>query len=174
MGAGAGPGAIVAAGQVEAERVTLIDKNPAALRLARANAAAAGVPVDCLEGDSLDSFDGAIDLIVANPPFIMDPRGPHYRHGGDRLGTGVSLDWARAAAARLPEGGRLLLYTGSPVVDGEDALLAGLAELADDAGCGLRYNELDPDIFGEELDQPAYRAARVERIAAVGAVLTRG
>jgi hypothetical protein len=39
------------------------------------------------------------------------------------------------------------------------------------AGCLLRYRELDPDIFSGELRRAAY--ADVERIAAVGAVITR-
>jgi len=38
-------------------------------------------------------------------------------------------------------------------------------------GCTLSYEEIDPDIFGEELDEPAY--ADVERIAAVGAVIRK-
>ena len=67
----------------------------------------------------------------------------------------------------------MLLYTGSPIVDGEDALLTALAEAIDEAGCTLRYEELDPDIFGEELDGKAYAAAGVERIAAVGAVIRK-
>lgn len=33
------------------------------------------------------------------------------------------------------------------------------------------YDEIDPDVFGEELEQPAYAAAH--RIAAVGLVVTR-
>jgi hypothetical protein len=33
------------------------------------------------------------------------------------------------------------------------------------------YRELDPDVFGEDLDEPAY--AQVERIALVGAVIVR-
>jgi hypothetical protein len=68
----------------------------------------------------------------------------------------------------------MLLYTGSPIVGGEDRLLTALSDAADEAGGTLRYDELDPDIFGEELDQPVYRAAEVERIAAVGAVLRKG
>jgi methylase of polypeptide subunit release factors len=174
LGAGCGPGAIIAAGQVEAGEVSLIDLNPAALRLARANAAAAGVSLRTVEGDSLDAAEGPIDLVIANPPFIMDSHGREYRDGGEQLGAGISLSWAAAAAERLEVGGRMLLYTGSPIVDGEDALLAGLAEVADAGGCALRYEEIDPDIFGEELSEPAYRDARVERIAAVGAVLTKG
>ena len=38
-------------------------------------------------------------------------------------------------------------------------------------GCTLRYRELDPDIYGEELERSSY--ADVERIAAVGAVIER-
>ncbi|MGE0403972.1 MAG: SAM-dependent methyltransferase, partial [Kofleriaceae bacterium] len=33
----------------------------------------------------------------------------------------------------------------------------------------LVYEEIDPDVFGEELDTPAYRD--VDRIAAVGATI---
>ena len=43
--------------------------------------------------------------------------------------------------------------------------------MAADQGCSLHYEEIDPDIFGEQLDQPAYRD--VERIAAVMAVLSK-
>jgi hypothetical protein len=33
----------------------------------------------------------------------------------------------------------------------------------------LDLSEIDPDVFGEELDQPGY--GQVERIAAIGAVI---
>lgn len=172
LGAGAGPGGISAAGLLDAERVTLVDINPRALALASANAMAAGMEVETIEG-GLDSVEGDIDLIIANPPFIADAKGPDYRNGGDMLGAGVSLDWARQSLGRLSSGGTMLLYTGSPIVAGEDRLLSALAELAEESDARLRYEELDPDIFGEELDQPAYANAGAERIAAVGAVLSR-
>lgn len=38
-------------------------------------------------------------------------------------------------------------------------------------GGSTSYDEIDPDVFGEELEQPAYAAAH--RIAAVGLVVTR-
>ena len=180
LGCGSGAGGIIVAGLIEPERTTLLDINPAALRLAAANAAFAGVEVTTIEG-GLSALDGALDgapdtgpdLIIANPPFIIDPRGRSYRDGGDRLGSGLSLAWAREGMARLAPGGRFLLYTGSAIVAGEDALLSALSEAADEAGCSLSYSELDPDIFGEELDQPGYAAASVERIAAVGAIIQR-
>ncbi len=84
-------------------------------------------------------------------------------------GARVSLDWALEAAARLEPGGRMLLYTGVAIIDGRDTLRAALERELPALGCSLRYRELDPDIFGEELEKPAY--ARVERIAAVGAVI---
>ena len=173
MGAGSGPGGILAGGLLEAAEVTLVDVNPRALLLAEANAAAAGLPVETVEAGSLEGIAPA-DLIISNPPFIADPEGRSYRDGGDGLGTDLSLQWAVEGAARLNPGGRMLLYTGSPIVSGEDRLLGRLIEAMDEAGCTLRYEELDPDIFGEELDQPAYAEAEVERIAAVGAVISRG
>jgi hypothetical protein len=50
------------------------------------------------------------------------------------------------------------------VVDGEHVLWRKLAPLLE--GARLEYVELDPDVFGEELERPAY--ASVERIAVVG------
>lgn len=173
LGAGAGPGGISAAGLLEPDAVSLVDINPRALALACANAMAAGLEVETIEG-GLTDVPGDIDLIIANPPFIADSKGRDYRDGGDMLGAGVSLDWARQSLERLREGGTMLLYTGTPIIAGEDRLLGALSELADEAGASLRYEELDPDIFGEELDQPAYARAGAERIAAVGAVLRKG
>nr|WP_314443739.1 methyltransferase [uncultured Sphingomonas sp.] len=173
LGAGAGPGGICAAGLLEPEQISLVDINPHALALACANAMAAGLDVTTVEG-GLSAVEGEIDLIIANPPFIADPKGRDYRDGGEMLGAGVSLDWARQSLERLNSGGTMLLYTGSPIVAGEDRLLGALAELAEEADASLRYEELDPDIFGEELEQPAYAQAGAERIAAVGAVLQKG
>jgi methylase of polypeptide subunit release factors len=172
LGAGAGPGGISAAGLLEPERISLVDINPQALSLACANAMATGMEVKTIEGD-LAKVEGEIDLIIANPPFIADAKGREYRDGGDMLGAGLSLDWARQSLERLSAGGTMLLYTGSPIIAGEDRLLGALVELAEEADARLRYEELDPDIFGEELEQPAYVEAGAERIAAVGAVLSK-
>jgi len=172
VGAGSGAGGITVAGLVEPAKLVLLDINKKALDLAAANATVAGIDAELLEG-TLDALEETADLIIANPPFIADPAGRTYRDGGADLGAGVSLDWARAGMAKLSDGGAMLLYTGSPIVAGEDRLLSALAEAADEAGCTLSYQELDPDIFGEELDNQPYAEAGVERIAAVGAVLRR-
>jgi methylase of polypeptide subunit release factors len=151
----------------------MTDINPAALRLARINARHARLEVEALEGCSLAGFDAGIDLALANPPYIIDEGDRAYRDGGGLLGAQVSLDMARTVAGQLNPGGRLLLYTGSAIVDGHDGFRAELAKAVAEAECTMRYLQLDPDVFGEELDQPAYRDAGVERIAVVGAIITR-
>lgn len=171
IGTGAGVGGIVAADACPGARVTLTDINPKALRCARLNAAFAGLDVELVEGDGLAGVEGAIDVAIANPPYIIDPEGRAYRDGGTMHGGRLSLDMAREAAARLSPGGRLLLYTGSAIVDGRDALHAELAAAMADLGCALTYRELDPDVFGEELERPGYED--VDRIAVVGAVATK-
>lgn len=171
VGAGSGVGAIMAARHVPGARLTLTDINPDALRFARINGWQNGVEIEALEGSGVEPVEGAIELVITNPPFIVDPSSRAYRDGGDMHGAALSLDWALAAAAKLAPGGRLLLYTGSAIVAGEDRLAAALRERLPSLGCTLRYAELDPDIFGEQLDEPGYE--EVERIAAIGAVIGR-
>lgn len=171
IGAGAGVGGIVAAGACPGARVTLADVNPSALRFARINALCAGVDAAVIESDGLKRVDGPIDMAIANPPYIVDPQGRSYRDGGGMHGAGLSLAMAREAADRLTPGGRLLLYTGSAIIDGRDELRSALEGAMADAGCMLDYRELDPDVFGEELERPEY--ADVDRIAAVGAVVRK-
>lgn len=171
IGAGSGVGAIVAAGLLAGARVTATDINPIALSFARINAAHSGVDLETIETDSLDGVDGPIDLVIANPPFVADPAGRLYRDGGDMHGARLSLDWALAAARRIEPGGTMLLYTGSAIVAGRDGLGEALAGQLPALGCAVRYAEIDPDIFGELLDQPGYEGA--ERLAAVGAVILK-
>ena len=64
----------------------------------------------------------------------------------------------------------MLLYTGSATVGGEDGLERELRDKLP-ADCCLHYAEIDPDIFGEELERTTYSV--VERIAAIGAVIRR-
>lgn len=171
IGAGAGVGAIAAARLCPGLHLAMTDINPAALRLARINARAAGIDASFALGSNIDTVEGAIDIALANPPYIIDPAGRNYRDGGDMHGTRIAYDMARSATVRLAEQGSFILYTGSAIIDGEDPLRGSLTELAEQTGCTLRYREIDPDVFGEELDKPQY--ADVERIALVGAVMTK-
>jgi hypothetical protein len=171
IGAGPGTGGLYAAGLKSFGQVILTDTNPEALRLARIAARFAGVACETRLGEGLAPVTEPITLAVANPPFIAGKDGHVYEDGGGLHGGAVSLDWARQAMAKLAPGGRMLLYTGAAIVDGRDELKAALRDAAGQAGCEMRYRELDPDIFPDELDEPAY--AQVERIAAVGVSLAK-
>ena len=172
IGTGAGVGAVTAAALCPGATILATDINPHALRLARLNAAIAGVAVAMVETSGLDDVAGPFDLVLLNPPFLMDDDSRAYRDGGGMHGAQLPYDLTLAGLARLSVGGRLILYTGSAILDGGDPLKARLQQAAAAHGCTLRYGEIDPDIFGEELDRPQYAA--VERIALVSAIFTRG
>ena len=165
IGCGAGPGAILMARRQPGAEVLAVDINEAALRLTRANAALAGVAVHAVRSDLLSGTAGEFDLIVANPPYLVDAGERAYRHGGGPLGAGLSLAIVQAARDRLAPGGTLLLYTGAAVVNGTDSFRAETDSCLAGSGLDWTYNELDPDVFGEELDEEPYASA--DRIAAV-------
>ena len=165
IGCGAGPGAVLVARAHPAAETLGVDINPAALRLTQANAALAGVAVTAVQSDLLSAVPGRFDLIVANPPYLLDPAERAYRHGGGPLGAGLSLAILDAALERLESGGTLLLYTGAAIVGGADPFQAAAAARLAGTGFTWRYREMDPDVFGEELESAAY--AETDRIAAV-------
>jgi methylase of polypeptide subunit release factors len=167
VGCGSGAGGLSLAGRVD--RLVLADVSARSLRFAGVNVALNGQEgATCVRSDVLSGVQGELDLVVANPPYIVDPDGRLYRDGGGLYGAELSVRIVRESLPRLAPGGTLLLYTGAPVVDGKDVLLAALQPLLDAQDVEARYEEVDPDIFGEELENPAY--AKVERIAV--AVLT--
>ena len=163
MGAGSGAGGIVAAGQSATARLSLVDVNPEAERLSRINADFAGVAAEITLGDRIP--DGC-DLVIANPPYMIDGAHRAYRDGRGLLGGEVALGWAEQALASFTRGGTLLLYTGAAVVEDAIGLLDALATVARDAGATITHTEIDPDVFGNELVKPEY--ATVDRIAAFG------
>ena len=166
IGTGGGPGAIEVAARFPQAQVFGTDINERALALAAVNARLAGTgKVEVRHSDLLKDLDGGFDLVLSNPPFILDPDKLRYRHGGDMRGAGLSLAIVEAALERLNPGGTLLLYTGIAIVDGRDEFLEAIRPRLDQACAGWRYEELDPDIFGGQLDCEGYE--EVERIAAV-------
>lgn len=175
IGCGSGAGALLVADACVAAEVLAVDINPKALHLARVNAELAaehrGERVTVAYSDLLEDVEGSFDLIVANPPYMLDAQERLYRHGGGELGEGLSLRIVEAALQRLDRGGTLLLYTGVAIVDGRDVFRDALDHLLAGRSCRPVYEEIDPDVFSDELLKPAY--ARVERIAAVGLTLTR-
>lgn len=174
VGCGSGAGGLVAALHPATARPELVlgDINPAALLYAAANARAAGLShAQCVAGDLFAPAPGDFDLIVANPPYLVDGGERAYRHGGGTLGSALSQRIVVEGLARLAPGGRLLLYTGVAIVQGRDPFLEAVRPALEQRSWPHVYRELDVDVFGEELDLPAYGEA--ERIAAVALSVQR-
>ncbi|AZE89842.1 methyltransferase [Pseudomonas orientalis] len=172
IGCGAGVGALVIAHARHETEVLAVDINPRALRLTAVNAELAGLAnVSVYQSDVLTSVEGEFDLIVANPPYMNDDRQRAYRHGGGALGEQLSVRIVGESLGRLAVNGSLVLYTGVAMVAGGDPFLEAVKPLLASDAYGWTYRELDPDVFGEELDKPGYE--RVERIAVVALTVTR-
>ena len=166
IGSGSGAGAITLAQAQPDCQVIATDINPQALKMTCVNADLAGLRnVTPKLSNLLDAVEGKLDLIIANPPYMMDAQERTYRHGGGELGSGLSMAIVTQALARLEHGGTLLLYTGVAMVDGQDPFFTRLQRTLEEVACDWHYEELDPDVFSEELRRPEY--ASVERIAAV-------
>jgi methylase of polypeptide subunit release factors len=172
IGAGSGAGGLHAAALLAEiwPDVVLTDINRRALRFSRVNAVLNGASgVQIVESDLFDNVDGRFDLIISNPPYLVDPLARFYRHGGGALGADLSLRIVEQGIPRLAPKGRLILYTGSCVIDGEDTFQEALRRRLPAAGIRFRYDEIDPDVFGEELEHPPYD--RADRIAAVRVII---
>ncbi|GGY34767.1 methyltransferase [Pseudoduganella albidiflava] len=166
VGAGGGPGALTIARRCANAEVLALDINDRAMHLCRVNAQLAGLPnVAVQRSNLLSDVPGDFDLIVSNPPYLLDKSERAYRHGGGELGAGLSLALTKQAITRLAPGGSLLLYTGVAMLHNDDPFLRRIEPLLAQAGMSWHYEEIDPDVFGEELDTPAY--AEADRIAAV-------
>lgn len=172
IGCGSGVGAILIAQARREAQVLAVDINPTALRYTAVNAALAEVEnVVTQPSDLLGNTLGEFDLIVANPPYMQDLQERAYRHGGANLGSDLSVRILDQAIERLTAGGTLLLYTGAPSVQGVDIFLKHARPLLDRGDLSWSYREMDPDVFGEELETATYASA--ERIAAVVLTVTR-
>jgi release factor glutamine methyltransferase len=172
VGCGTGAaGLFMARARGDVSALTLSDVNPTAVRFARANAALNSVAATAIEGSYYDAVEGPFEVILCNPPYLCDEGRRLYRDGCGDLGTEVAVRMVEGGIPRLARGGRLLLYSGAPVVEGVDQLAARLAPVLAESGLEVRYGEIDPDVFGDELAGAAY--AGVERIAAVGMSVRR-
>lgn len=153
LGTGSGAIALAVAQERPGWRVTAVDISPAALEIARRNAARHGLGrVQFIEGNWLAPLAGRrFDIIASNPPYVAadDPvlRGDSLRHepqgaltpGLDALAALRGI--AAAAPAALSEGGSLLVEHGA--AQGEavrDCLVA----------CGFRHVVSSRDLAGHE------------------------
>jgi release factor glutamine methyltransferase len=122
---GTGSGAIALALKHERPdlRVSASDVSPDALAVARGNAARLGLDVTFSQGDLLDGVDRQVDVVVSNPPYVVD---------GDRA-------WMAPEVVRHEPG--LALFAGAdglrtirPLVTQAAATDAGLLALEVGAG----------------------------------------
>lgn len=175
VGCGSGAGGIAAIRSLPIHQLyelNLNDLNSTALDYAHVCANVAGIPVNILHGDFFNIRNSQFDLIISNPPYLSDPAARLYRDGGSLLGLELSLRIARHALTLLAPGGRFLLYTGMAITsDDNNPLLSELLPYLAKDKFQWTYDEIDPDIFGEELEQSDYRNAN--RIAAVGLTVMR-
>jgi methylase of polypeptide subunit release factors len=172
IGCGAAPAAIELALRFPQAQVSAADVNETALAVAAVNARLAGARhVEARRSSLLDGLDGDFDLVVSNPPYVLDPDRRAYRDGGGLHGDQLSVDLVDAALERLRPGGTLMLYTGVAMTGADDPFLQAIRPALARNGAHWTYEELDPDVFGEQLDAPGYQD--VERIAAVWLVATR-
>jgi methylase of polypeptide subunit release factors len=172
VGAGSGAGGLHAAALLAetTPEILLTDVNLRALRYCRINAAMNGISlVQTVQSDLFENVHGKFDLIISNPPYLVDPLTRLYRHGGGEFGSALSLMIVEQGIERLAPGGRLLLYTGSAIVDGSDPFYEALRSRLTGRGIRFQYEEIDPDVFSEELEHPPYD--RADRIAVVGVTI---
>jgi release factor glutamine methyltransferase len=133
VGTGSGIIAICTAQRVKACHVTAIDVSPAALAVARENAAQHGVTerVDFVEGDLLASLPASMkfNFIVSNPPYVSESEWAELARdvrdfeprtalvAGPR-GTEIIQRLIPQVAERLIPGGRLLTEI-SPMIEAD-------------------------------------------------------
>lgn len=123
---GAGGIALSVAHEVPGARVVAVDVSPAAVALTRRNAALCGTTAvrvtlgDATAADVLVELDGAVDVVVSNPPYIPPdavPVDPEVRdhdpdvalYGGGHDGLALPRGVLATAARLLRAGGLLVM-----------------------------------------------------------------
>jgi len=166
IGCGGGAGALAIARKFPHAEVIGADINTRALALTVVNTRLAGLDnLTACRSNLFDGVEGDFDLVVSNPPYVLDPCELPYRHGGGMRGAELSVRIVREGLARLRPGGSLMLYTGVAIAGATDDFLEAVRGDLDSLCDHWSYDELDPDIFGGQLGEPGYE--EVERIAAV-------
>ncbi|OAN48085.1 protein-(glutamine-N5) methyltransferase, release factor-specific [Paramagnetospirillum marisnigri] len=131
-----------------------IDRSPAALAVAQANAHAAGLAerAEFRQGDWGEGLDGSFDVVVSNPPYIpedeIDGLEPEVARFEPRLALAGGPDGLDCYRALAPHISRLL------AADGVAALEVGMGQAADVAailsGAGLVNQGVHRDLAGVE------------------------
>jgi len=135
---GAGAIALAVKDERPDARVWATDVSPEAVALARANAARLGIDVEVREGDLLaplpQELHGALDLVVANPPYVPLERAAH-------LPADVTAEPALALFGGIEMYERLLAQafewlrpSGAVTVEIDDTYGAAVSDLAARSG----------------------------------------
>jgi release factor glutamine methyltransferase len=152
VGTGSGAIALSLAAGCPRARVVAVDVSPGALEVARANAAALGAEiagrVEFVEGDLLAplrgrGLEGAVDLLLSNPPYVCDadyarlPRDvkehePELALRAGPQGTEIHERLFREGVALVRAGGRVLVEVaaGQAAAVRALAIAAGFGEVA--------------------------------------------
>lgn len=130
VGTGSGILAVTAAAELSAATVLAIDISPAALNVARQNAADHGVAerIEFVEGDLLSGTSEKFDFILSNPPYVGQPEygeldaqvkdhEPAVALIGGETGTEIIARLIPQAAERLNSGGWLMIEISPMIAD---------------------------------------------------------
>ncbi|TCB52448.1 class I SAM-dependent methyltransferase [Acinetobacter sp. ANC 4779] len=150
----------------EFNEMIVADLNPKALSYSQINAKFAGLNnIYPIYSNLFANIEGQFDLIFANPPYLIDADQRQYRHGGNVLdGNELSFNILKEGLTRINPQGCLFLYTGVAIRSKGNPFLEELKKLlTPSSNIKWSYEEIDSDVFGEELEQPAYQ--HIERIA---------
>jgi len=138
VGTGSGIIAVCAAKHLPSAQVTAVDVSPAALEVARGNAAAHGVleRIEFLESNLFEAVpaDRRFDLVASNPPYVSEAEmatlPPEVKDHEPRValvagprGTETIESLLPQAAERLTPGGHLLIEISPMIHDAVQALL---------------------------------------------------
>lgn len=140
VGTGSGAIAIALAAHRPQADVTALDKSPAALAVARANAAAHHLAIRFLQSDLLSALPGEhFDVIVSNPPYVpsnepLEPQvlhfEPHQALFAGESGLDIYHRLIPQAEKALVPGGWLLMEIGHGQQSSLTQLLANWQNLA--------------------------------------------
>lgn len=150
LGTGSGIIAITLLAETPDASGVAVDLSPAALDVARANAAALGVAerLTFLAGSWFAPVSGHFDLILSNPPYIpsadiagLEPDvrnyDPHLALAGGKDGLDPYRMIATGAASHLAPGGHVLVEQGAGQADAVTAIFAAAGFRASGRGIDL-------------------------------------
>ena len=140
---GSGAIAVAVATEVPGARVHAVEISPEALAVARRNVDALAPAVDLVLGDAataVPELDGAVDVVVSNPPYIPPdavPREQEVReHDPDLALYGGGSDGLDVPRAVVRTAARLLRPGGTFVMEHAEVQAGAVRELVAAAGFG--------------------------------------